>query len=629
MAHEKDSYRFLIENLTDAFAYHQIVLADDGTPVDYIFLEVNGAFEEMTGLKREKIIGKKVTEILPGIEKSEFDWIGTYGKVASSGETVRFESFSESLGCWYDVSAYSDKPGYFAVTFHNTTSHKQLEKEIVESKKRYQLIVDSQQEMICHYLPDTTLVFVNQAYCRTFGLSESELIGRKFLEHIPPDYRKNMMAIISRLTPEEPAITHECQEVLPDGTLCWQEWTDQAIFNEAGEIVEYQAVGRDISKRKKVEEALHKSEERFRVAQEISPDGFTILHPLRNENNEIVDFTWVYENQAIARINGTDPQKVIGKKLLDLFPDHSGAPIFEAYIQVASTGKPQIFEEVYVGEIISRPTWLRLVVVSMGEDIAILSLDITERKEAEEEIRALNAELEQRVRERTTELEIVNKELESFAYSVSHDLRAPLRAMSGFSDLLWEEFSLKLGEEGQHYIQRIQAASCLMGELIDNLLTLSRVTRTDFTYTQVDISKLASKIITNLKETEPERRVDVKIEEGLTARGDHKLLSIALENLLNNAWKFSSQQPLMVIEVGYSGGEKQKTFYIRDNGTGFNMDYADKLFIPFQRLHRTDEFPGTGIGLSIVSRIVERHGGRIWAESEVGKGATFFFTLKN
>jgi len=240
----------------------------------------------------------------------------------------------------------------------------------------------------------------------------------------------------------------------------------------------------------------------------------------------------------------------------------------------------------------------------------------------------INEELERRVMERTAQLETAKKELEAFAYSVSHDLRAPLRAMSGFGKLLEEEYRPQLGETGQHYIDRIQAASSRMGELIEDLLTLSRVTRSEFTYTQVDLSKLALETFTALKETHPDLQVDVRIDEGLTARGDQKLLAIAMDNLLNNAWKFSSHEPQIIIDVGSDSNDKnQKTFYIRDNGSGFKMDYADKLFIPFQRLHRTDEFPGTGIGLSIVLRIIERHGGKIWAESEIGKGATFFFTL--
>jgi len=241
---------------------------------------------------------------------------------------------------------------------------------------------------------------------------------------------------------------------------------------------------------------------------------------------------------------------------------------------------------------------------------------------------SINEELERRVEERTAQLETAKKELEAFAYSVSHDLRAPLRAMSGFGDLLQEELGAELSEQGRHYVERIQAASSRMGELIDDLLILSRVTRSDINYTQINISKLAREIIAKLKETEADLTVKITIEEGLTARGDQKLLTIALENLLNNAWKFSSQQSPIIIAVGCVRDEnRQKIFFIRDNGTGFKMAYADKLFVPFQRLHRSNEFPGTGIGLSIVLRIIERHGGQIWAESEVGRGTTFFFTL--
>ncbi len=244
------------------------------------------------------------------------------------------------------------------------------------------------------------------------------------------------------------------------------------------------------------------------------------------------------------------------------------------------------------------------------------------------EVTIINEELEMRVVERTAQLESANNELEAFACSVSHDLRAPLRAMSGYSSLLHAEFSHLLGEAGQRYVERIQAASSRMGELIDDLLVLSRVTRSNFTYSQVDLGNMALELFTKLKETQPELKAEIKVEEGLAARGDRRLLTIALENLLNNAWKFSSQEPQIIIEVGAAaGGNRVKTFYIRDNGAGFNMDYASKLFIPFQRLRRTDEFPGTGIGASIVKRIVERHGGQIWAEAEVGKGATFYFSL--
>ena len=399
------------------------------------------------------------------------------------------------------------------------------------------------------------------------------------------------------------------------------------VFDDKGNVQAAIVVNQDITERKQAEEALHKSEERFRVAQEISPDGFTILHPLRNEKGEIVDFTWVYENQAIASINGTDPQKVIGKRLLDLFPAHSGTSIFEAYIHVANTGISQIFEEVYVGEVVSKPRWLRLVVVSMGEDIAILSLDITGRKQAEAEIRKLNEELEQRVAERTIQLEAVNKELQTVAYSISHDLRVPLRAIDGFSANLQAKYDDHLDDQGRHYLNRIRKAAIYMGELIDDLLNLSRLTRKEFKKQRVDLSKLSAEIFELLQETEPQRKAKIKIAPGLYVSGDAGLLRAAMENLLGNAWKFSSKEVQTIIEVSRKTVDGEEIFFISDNGVGFNMAYADKLFGAFQRLHGAEEFPGTGIGLATVQRVINRHGGKVWAESEVGKGATFYFTL--
>lgn len=382
-------------------------------------------------------------------------------------------------------------------------------------------------------------------------------------------------------------------------------------------------------KQKRTAEALWESEERFRVAQDLSPDGFTILHPMRNEKGEVIDFTWIYENQAIARINDTDPQKVIGKRVLDLFPAHNNTSVFEAYVNTAETGKPHILEEVYVGEIISKPTWLRLVVVSMGEDIAILALDISERKQAEEKIRALNELLEQRVRERTIELEAVNKELESFAYSISHDFRAPLRVLNAFSANLTEKYDEQLDEQGLHYLNRIRNAALYMSDLVDNLLNLSRITRTEIKKQTFDISHLSDAILRDLQEAEPGRRVKVNVAPGIYAKGDFTLLKAALANLIGNAWKFSSKEPQAEIEVGRINIDGEEAFFVRDNGVGFNMAYADNLFGAFKRLHGVDEFPGTGIGLATAQRIISRHGGRIWAESEVGKGATFYFTLNN
>ena len=224
-------------------------------------------------------------------------------------------------------------------------------------------------------------------------------------------------------------------------------------------------------------------------------------------------------------------------------------------------------------------------------------------------------------------LEAVNKELESFSYSVSHDLRSPLRALDGFSRALMEDYSDKVGAEGKDYLDRICAASQRMGLLIDDLLGLSRITRRKMESVNVDLSQIVITCLKELKENEPERETDFKIEEALIVNGDEHLLRIMLQNLLNNAWKFSAKKPSTEIIFGTMDIKGKKTYFIQDNGAGFNMDYADKLFGAFQRLHTSKEFEGIGIGLATVQRIINRHGGSIWAESKVDEGATFFFTL--
>ncbi len=233
----------------------------------------------------------------------------------------------------------------------------------------------------------------------------------------------------------------------------------------------------------------------------------------------------------------------------------------------------------------------------------------------------------QKVQVANQQLKAANQELEAFSYSVSHDLRAPLRSIDGFSQALLEDYAERIDEPGRQYLGRIRAATARMGELIDDLLQLSRVTRAEMTREAVDLSALAGSIVDDLRRTDPDRPVEVVIQSGLHVEGDAKLLRIALVNLLSNAWKFTGRQAAARIELGSSETDNEHVFYVRDNGAGFDMAYASKLFGAFQRLHAASEFPGTGIGLAIVQRIVRRHGGRLWAEGAVNRGATFYFTL--
>ncbi|MBW3566397.1 MAG: HAMP domain-containing protein [Proteobacteria bacterium] len=257
----------------------------------------------------------------------------------------------------------------------------------------------------------------------------------------------------------------------------------------------------------------------------------------------------------------------------------------------------------------------------------MLQREVADRENAEREIQRLNEQLEARVVERTRELENANSELEAFSYSVSHDLRGPLRAIDGFSQALLEDCSEQLDGTGTDYLRRVRAAAQRMGQLIDDLLKLSRITRAEFNVSRIDLTQMAAETLDNLKSRNPERNATTHVTSGLMDYGDAQLLRIALENLLGNAWKYTGRNEYTEIEFGMRNNNGKVSYFVQDNGAGFDMAYAGKLFGAFQRLHETTEFSGTGIGLATVQRIIHRHDGEIWAEAETNKGATFYFTL--
>jgi signal transduction histidine kinase/DNA-binding response OmpR family regulator len=341
-----------------------------------------------------------------------------------------------------------------------------------------------------------------------------------------------------------------------------------------------------------------------------------------------------------------------GLALQKLPPEH---PPMHTFLAVPMTSTNRLYGALYLGDKVGLDSFSEedeQVALTLAAQLAIayenarwrdeiqdhatqLQQEIVERKQAEaalrrsqQETKQLNAELEQRVTERTAQLEMANKEMESFAYSVSHDLRAPLRAIFGFSEMLVTEYRDQLDEEGGRYVDRIQAASQRMAQLIDDLLNLSRVSRGELRYSRVDLSALARQVISELRQRDPQREVDVSVSGSCMAEGDAHLLQLVLENLLGNAWKFTGKSSQARLEFGCTtSASGEQIYFVRDNGVGFSMKYSSKLFGAFQRLHTDHEFPGTGIGLATVQRIIHRHSGRIWAEAAVGQGATFYFTL--
>ena len=424
------------------------------------------------------------------------------------------------------------------------------------------------------------------------------------------------------IKPQEPDVLLDIvQKVMADSKPEIIEKTPEVEIPEEEVLKEYnETLFRKLEKKihelETANQTIKESEAKYRSLIETTNTGFAIIDvegKVRDANDEYI------------RLSGHNILgQIIGRKVTEWTAEYDRARNAEEIALCLKQGFVRNLEIDYVdknGRVTPIEINATVVETTGGTVIMTLCRDISKRRKAENEIRQLNEVLEQRVRERTIELE-------AFSYSVSHDLRAPLRSIDGFSQALLEDYENKLDAQGRDYLTRIRTSTRLMAELIEDLLKLSRITRTDMDIVPVNLTRMARSIIDELQKSHPQRIVNIKIAGSLEDSADPRLIRIVLENLLGNAWKFTEKKTVAEIEFGSTKQDHKKVYFIRDNGAGFDMEYADKLFAPFQRLHNVDEYPGTGIGLATVRRIINRHGGTVRAEGLPGHGATFYFTLQ-
>lgn len=448
-------------------------------------------------------------------------------------------------------------------------------------------------------------------------------------EYFTPESWTELSAAVEKSLSK--GVPYECDAEIIRPSNCPRRWIaarGEATRDINGNIVNLQGTVQDITERKRVEQALRESEERLAVIINSAMDGVLTV----DEQQRIRLF-----NPAAAEMFGLSMAEAIDQPLSRFIPERFHLAHEDGIVNFAHTsmkarsmgvmgeinGIRTNGEEFPIEASISRS------IIAGDKLFTVILRDITERKQTEDEICRLNVDLEQRVAERTAELTAANRELDTFAYAVAHDLRAPMRAMSGFSQALQEDYGRQLQGEAMDFLEQIGLASRKMSDLIDGLLTLSRSTRGGLQYESVDISVLSKRLLVELAQSDPERQVTVEVEAGLQARGDARMIEVIMRNLLGNAWKYTAHSAEPSIRMYAEDRADARFFCVADNGAGFDMAHANRLFKPFQRLHRQEEFPGIGIGLATVQRIVNRHGGVLEARGEPGKGATFYFTLSD
>lgn len=388
-------------------------------------------------------------------------------------------------------------------------------------------------------------------------------------------------------------------------------------LNVLAEEVKYARLNlRNVPGRKEAEEKLIFSEKQFRSSLDTMLEGIQIIS---------FDWRYLYVNNTVASQGKYSREELLGSTMMEKYPGIENTSLFRTLDQCMKNRVSENLENEFVYPDGSKG-WFELSIQPAPEGILILSIDITERKKAEYVAKKLNEELEKKVEERTEQLQEVNKELEAFTYSVSHDLRAPLRAVNGYAKMIEEDYSSVLNDEGKRLLSVVQHNARKMGILIDDLLAFSRLGKQDIQKTNLDMSELAEGALIELNKS-IKHKAEVKIYKLHPTQGDYGLISQVMVNLISNAIKYSSRKEEPCVEICSEQKDNHIVYSVKDNGVGFDMKYAHKLFGVFQRLHRMEEFEGTGVGLAIVQRIVHKHGGRVWADAKINEGAVFYFSL--
>jgi PAS domain S-box-containing protein len=589
---------------------------------DGLYLDVNEAHVEAYGWTREQLIGHTSDEVGLWLSTADrqrwLDAFAAYGRTKSfemtlrnhAGETRTVHLFAERLEL--------DGEECVLTLHYDITERRRAEDELRKLSRAVE------QSPVSIVITDKagSIEYVNPRVEAVTGYSKAELIGHnpRILQsgQTPPRVYEELWKTIGQGGEWHGELCNRKK----DGELYWEYASISGLVDERGQIAHFIAVKEDITQRKQIEQELRRSEDKFAK----------IFHacPLPISFAFLRDGRYLEINEAYIQTYGWTREQFVGHTSIEigLWPTAEDRQQWmKKFVAEGRTKDYEVTLHNSAGE--PRSVLLSAEKLEIGGEECVLSLvyDISERKRAEDEVRRLAAELESRVRERTAELTAANKELESFAYSVSHDLRAPLRGINGFSALLLDEYGDKLDGPGHEYLSRIRRAATRLDTLINDLLQLSRLTRQEMRREAVDLGRLAREILDERIRSEPQREVDVRVQPACKAYGDPQLLRVVMENLIDNAWKYTKNVARPQIEFGRETGADEHTFFVRDNGAGFDMAYADRLFQLFQRLHREEEFQGTGVGLSIAKRLIERHGGRIWATGALGEGATFYFTL--